>query len=220
MIRGNLQTFQHLWERLGPELDRLRAAGQEGPVLGMLAEEMPGMVASMLTGTERVTRIVNQIKLFSRTDDQAPATRVDLSGCVDEALLMVGGMLNGIEVVRHLGPGTVVGVPQELTQVFTNLIHNAIQALDGQPGGRIAVAVNATVPSWVTVEISDNGPGIPEHLAQRIFEPFFTTKDPGQGTGLGLSICHSIVNDHRGQMGFTAVRGGGTRFWVRLPQAR
>lgn len=218
MIRGNLQTFQQLWERVGPELARLQAAGLGGPHLSLMAEEMPGMVASMLTGTERVTRIVNQIKLFSRTDDQAPAGRVKVADCVNEALLMVGGLLSGIKVVKDLAPGEVVGVGQEITQVFTNLIHNAIQALGGQEAGLIEIAMKADTPSWITVEVKDNGPGIPEQVVQRIFEPFFTTKEPGKGTGLGLSICHSIVSAHKGQIGFDAAPGGGTCFWVRLPR--
>jgi signal transduction histidine kinase len=103
----------------------------------------------------------------------------------------------------------------ELNQVWTNLIHNAIQAMDGQ--GEILIETRAQ-GGEVEVAIQDNGPGIPPEIAARIFEPFYTTKAKGEGTGLGLSISARIVEKHGGKITVDS-RPGRTRFEVRLPVA-
>ncbi|HVT09693.1 MAG TPA: ATP-binding protein, partial [Polyangia bacterium] len=101
----------------------------------------------------------------------------------------------------------------ELNQVWTNLIHNAIQAMDGR--GDILIETKVQDRD-VIVAIEDSGPGIPPDAAGRIFEPFFTTKAKGEGTGLGLSICARIVEKHGGTIQVDS-RPGRTRFEVRLP---
>jgi signal transduction histidine kinase len=105
---------------------------------------------------------------------------------------------------------------RELNQVWTNIINNAIQALDGE--GEIVIrARRDDQPDWVVVEIEDNGPGIaPEHL-DKLFDPFFTTKAPGKGTGLGLNISYNIIVErHRGEI-LVDSRPGRTCFTIRLP---
>ena len=101
----------------------------------------------------------------------------------------------------------------ELNQVWTNLIHNAVQAM----GGRGDLEIETTVDDGeVQVAIQDSGPGIPAEVVARIFEPFFTTKGKGEGTGLGLAISARIVEKHGGRIRVTS-RPGCTRFEVRLP---
>jgi signal transduction histidine kinase len=103
----------------------------------------------------------------------------------------------------------------ELNQVWTNLIHNAIQAMDGR--GEILIETNVDVEKGdVEVTIQDSGPGIEPEVAARIFEPFFTTKAKGEGTGLGLSISARIVEKHGGTIRVDS-QPGRTRFEVRLP---
>jgi signal transduction histidine kinase len=102
----------------------------------------------------------------------------------------------------------------ELNQVWTNLLDNAIDAAG--PGGEVRIRTYRD-GDWVTVEIADNGPGIPLDVQPRIFDPFFTTKDVGEGTGLGLDVAKRIVTDRSaGEIGFRS-EPGDTRFWVRLP---
>ena len=113
-----------------------------------------------------------------------------------------------------------------MQQVFTNLVVNAVQALEA--GGAVVVIVSrerATAPpaqggavaDCICVRVRDDGPGIaPEHLAH-VFEPFFTTKDVGQGTGLGLSVAYGIVHEHGGWMDVQSTPGEGTEFAVYLP---
>jgi signal transduction histidine kinase len=123
---------------------------------------------------------------------------------------------SGIDVVRQFGTDvpTIEAIPAELNQVWTNLIDNAIDAVDGQ--GRITVRT-ASENGRVLVEVADDGPGIPEDMRKRIFEPFYTTKEVGQGTGLGLDISYRVVvEDHKGDIRVLSERGD-TRFQVRLP---
>jgi signal transduction histidine kinase len=129
---------------------------------------------------------------------------------------MLSAKLKGVEVVtdfdRSLPP--VPMYAGELNQVWTNLIDNAVQAMDG--GGRITVRTALDGES-VRVEIGDTGPGVPPELRQRIFEPFFTTKATGQGTGLGLDISYRIVVARHGGDLTVESSPGDTRFVVRLP---
>ena len=103
----------------------------------------------------------------------------------------------------------------ELNQVWTNLIHNALQAMGGN--GRLTIETWQE-DSFVGVRITDSGPGIPEGIRGRIFDPFFTTKDQGEGTGLGLGIARQIVQRHHGQIRVDS-QPGRTSFEVRLPTA-
>ena len=218
MIRGNLQTFQRVWELLEPACRKAWRNEVDGGA-AELVEEVPGLIAGMLTGTDRITRIVNQVKQFSRAGENGLPELVDLDRCVDQAAGLTSAGRNGIRLEVGAVVGRVLGVEQELVQVFVNLLHNAGQAVGDRAGGWIQVGGKADSVGWLDVSISDNGDGIPEALRDKVFDTFFTTKEPGEGTGLGLSICHSIVTEHGGHLGFEPRREGGTRFWVRFPLA-
>jgi signal transduction histidine kinase len=108
----------------------------------------------------------------------------------------------------------------KINQVFMNIINNAVHALadnlDKITDPVITIRTR-TSADFVTVEIQDNGPGMPEHVKQRIFEPFFTTKAVGKGTGLGLSIVYSIIENHKGTLEVLTEEGQGTSFIISLP---
>ncbi|HET7635044.1 MAG TPA: HAMP domain-containing sensor histidine kinase, partial [Burkholderiales bacterium] len=122
---------------------------------------------------------------------------------------------SGVTVHFHPAPETcVLGNRERLEQMFTNIIANAIQVMDGS--GELSIAITVT-GRHVEITISDTGPGItPEHLAC-LFKPFFTTKTRGQGTGLGLAICNEIAIEHEGTIQAGNNPGGGAFFRVRLP---
>ena len=107
--------------------------------------------------------------------------------------------------------------PQQLNQVFLNILVNAAQAIEGK--GEIKIKT-WTENKNVVITISDNGPGIPEEIREKIFEPFFTTKDVGEGTGLGMSISYDIIKEHRGQIKVASEAGQGTTFTIELPLDR
>ena len=165
--------------------------------------------------TTRVSTLVGAAKQYSQLD-RAPFQVVDVHDLLSSTLLMMSAKLNGITVVKQYDK-TLPKIPAyaaELNQVWTNLIDNAAQAMDGE--GTLTIRT-ARDEDRVLVEIGDTGPGIPPDNQKRIFEPFFTTKAVGVGTGLGLDIAWRIVvNKHHGDLGVESVPGD-TRFQVWLP---
>lgn len=165
--------------------------------------------------TTRVSTLVGAAKQYSQLDRAAFAV-VDVHELLTSTLMMMGGKLHGIEVVKDFDRGLppVPVYAAELNQVWTNLIDNAIGAMNG--AGTLTIRT-AREGERMLVEIGDTGSGIPPEVQKRIFEPFFTTKPVGQGTGLGLDIAWRIVvNKHHGDLRVESVPGD-TRFQVRLP---
>jgi len=167
--------------------------------------------------TQRARDIVSSLRTFSHQD---PALRrpVDLHLAIDHALMLLGHEIKqGITVVRDYAElPFITANPGQLTQVFMNLVINAVQAMRGRPNQKITITT-ALRDHAVHVSVADTGPGIaPEHLP-RLFEPFFTTKDVGEGTGLGLAIAYGIITDHRGRITAQNLPGSGAVFEITLP---
>jgi signal transduction histidine kinase len=167
-------------------------------------------------GTGRISELVRALKGYTYLD-QAPIQNVDLHEGLDSTLVILRSKLKqGITVHRQYAPDLphIQARGSELNQVWTNIIDNSIDAMDGS--GEITLRTRYD-NQWVLVEIEDNGPGIPEDVLPNLFDPFFTTKPPGKGTGLGLNISHNIiVQRHQGRID-VASQPGKTRFEVRLP---
>ena len=167
-------------------------------------------------GAGRISDIVKALKTYSYLD-QAPVQSVDVHEGMDNTLIILRSKLsNGISVRREYAPDLpkIQAYGSELNQVWTNILDNAADALDGQ--GQITIRTRQDGDS-VVVEIEDDGPGIPAEIQSRIFDSFFTTKPPGQGTGLGLDISYNIVvYKHRGDIKLHS-KPGQTRFEVWLP---
>ncbi|HVV85205.1 MAG TPA: ATP-binding protein [Kofleriaceae bacterium] len=144
---------------------------------------------------------------------------VDLNAIVDKSLSFCEHLFDrgGIDVATELDPALppVSAVPGQLEQVMINFLTNAAHAVEG--GGTIKVRTHAEPDGWVSVSVSDSGPGVPPEDRARVFEPFFTTKTDGKGTGLGLSIVRNIVEQHRGRLAVDQGPEGGARFTVSLP---
>jgi signal transduction histidine kinase len=190
-----------------------------GGILGWLRTTMAGdeLLREIESGSARISELVGAIKMYTHMD-KAASKKVDVHAGLDSTLIMLGHKLKkgDVEVVRDYEKDLphVCGHAGELNQVWTNLIDNAIDAVDGQ--GRITVRT-ASENGRVLVEVADDGPGIPEEMRKRIFEPFYTTKDVGEGTGLGLDISYRVVvEDHKGDIRVLS-KPGDTRFQVRLP---
>jgi signal transduction histidine kinase len=167
-------------------------------------------------GSSRIMEIVKALKSYSYLD-QAPTQSVDIHDGLNDTLVMLGSKLKlGVEVQRDyaLDVPHIEAFGSELNQVWTNIIDNAIGAMDGQ--GEIVIKTSRT-NTCVVVEITDSGPGMPPEVQARIFDPFYTTKPPGEGTGLGLNISHNIiVQKHKGAISVDS-KPGETRFEVKLP---
>jgi signal transduction histidine kinase len=175
------------------------------------------LVEQIESGTSRIADLVRAIKQYSYMD-QAPEQEIDVHDGLENTLIMLHYRLKyGISVVRQYDRSIprICAHGSELNQVWTNLIDNAIDAMNGR--GQLVVRTAAEF-GRVLVEIRDSGAGIPEQVRDHIFEPFFTTKPVGEGTGLGLDTVYRIVHKHRGEVRVDSVPGR-TSFEVRLPFA-
>ena len=183
-----------------------------------IVKDLPEMILETQDGVERIKSIVRDLKCFSRADDSEQKL-ADINQCLESTLNVAKNELKyKAKVRREYGElPQVLCCPQQLGQVFMNLLVNAAHAIDTQ--GEI------TVRSWsdegrIFVAISDTGCGIPEQQRTRIFEPFFTTKEAGKGTGLGLSISNEIVRNHGGEIKVESEPGKGSTFTVSIPLER
>jgi signal transduction histidine kinase len=207
---------------LGPDdLERVAAAVAPSflePALRWLAYtvEAETLLAEIGESTRRVSALVDAAKQYSQMD-RAPHQPTDLHAGLDATLVVLGAKIApGVRVVKDYDRAlpAVPAYAGELNQVWTNLIHNALDAMAGE--GTLTLRTRRDGDSAL-VEIGDTGPGIPEELRQRVFEPFFTTKPVGQGTGLGLDVSYRIVvKRHGGDLRVTS-EPGDTRFQVLLP---
>lgn len=165
---------------------------------------------------DQISQIVKAVKTYSYLD-QAPIQEVDVHEGLENTLVILRHKLKGgVQVTREYDPDLprIEAYAGELNQVWTNLIDNAIDAMEGQ--GTLTLRTYAQ-EGHVVVEISDTGPGIPPEVQARMFDPFFTTKPQGIGTGLGLHIVYNIVVDkHRGRINVVS-EPGATTFQITLP---
>ena len=176
---------------------------------------LKSLVSEVEQSTGRIEKLVKAVKSYSYMD-QSPMQEVDIHEGIESTLTMLGHKLKNVTLVRAFDRSLprIMAYGSELNQVWTNLIDNAIHAINGTGKIRIGTSLE---DNQLVVEIVDNGPGIPPEVQAHMFEPFFTTKSVGTGTGLGLIISNRIVGDrHGGEIEFES-RPGETRFKVRLP---
>jgi signal transduction histidine kinase len=174
------------------------------------------LLSEMKESTRRISGLVAAIKSYSQMD-RAPMQHIDVTDGLESTLVILGHKLrDGVTVVRDYGPDVprIDAYAGELNQVWTNLIDNAIDAMNG--AGTLRVATRAE-ENDVVIEIGDTGPGMPPQVAARAFEAFYTTKDVGKGTGLGLDIARRIVVErHTGTITIDS-QPGRTVLRVRIP---
>lgn len=170
---------------------------------------------------KRVLELVGSLRSFGRLD-RSETDRLDLHEGIDNALVLLGHRLeNRIRIEKEYGDLPLVECfPQQINQVFMNLLLNAIQAIEGE--GTVTVVTRASHPSrpardGVSIEIRDTGRGIPPELIETIFEPGFTTKGSRVGMGLGLLISRQIIDRHGGRISVRSEPGRGSTFTVALP---
>jgi PAS domain S-box-containing protein len=180
-----------------------------------LLNDCKDLIGESLDGAKRVQEIVSNLKSFSRVD-RADEQQADLNECLESTIAIAWNELKyKVTLEKEYGELPPLRChPQQLNQVFMNLLVNAAQAIAEKGVIKIKTWHNQQM---IFVEISDTGCGIPEENLLRIFEPFFTTKEVGKGTGLGMSICYDIVNAHGGQIEVQSKVGEGSRFTICLP---
>ena len=174
------------------------------------------MLEEITQGTERITEIVRSLKSYSYMD-KAKIQTVNIHEGINDTLVMLRNQLkDGIIVLKEFDENLphIEVYGSELNQVWTNIIDNAISAMNGK--GKITIKTFME-DACIVVQIQDTGVGIPKEIHSKVFDPFFTTKPPGEGTGLGLNISYNIiVKKHNGKINFHSGKEG-TCFEIRLP---
>jgi signal transduction histidine kinase len=188
--------------------------------LAFLQEDVLALMAESRDGIERVRKIVQDLKDFSRVDAHQQWQWADLHQGIDSTLNIVNNEVKyKADIVKEYGAiPEVECLPSQINQVIMNIVVNGAQAIEGRRG-RITIRTGASGGN-VWIEIADNGCGIPQAIQSRIFDPFFTTKPIGTGTGLGLSLSYGIIQKHRGRIEMQSEEGVGTTFRIELPIRR
>ena len=186
--------------------------------------EIPFAIEESLKGLDQVASIVRGMKKFSHPGS-GDKTLTNINECLQDTITISRNEWKYVaELVTELGDDLppVLCHPNEINQVFLNLIVNAGHAIKKcidqglQTKGAITVR-SSHEDEYVNIEISDTGTGIPKEVLPKIFDPFFTTKAPGKGTGQGLSIAYSTITGHGGDITVSTVEGEGTTFMIQLP---
>jgi two-component system NtrC family sensor kinase len=232
-ISSNLATLTKYVDRLVEFIgttEMVVGAGNCGTEIDILAEERKRLkidhvmgdarqlILESQDGAGRVRRIVEDLKNFSRVD-LGVQELVNVNSILETTINIAWNEIKYVASLnREFGDiPEVLCFPQQISQVFLNLLVNAGHAMEGRPG-------SITIRTWyeaghVFISVTDTGCGIPHEIKRRIFEPFFTTKEVGKGTGLGLSISYDIIRKHDGEITVESEEGSGTTFRVRLPVA-
>lgn len=206
--------------------------------LDFLKDDLPKILSSMKTGTNRIRHIVRSLQLFSRLDE-SECKYANLNEGLESTLILLRSRLQGksirppIQAIAEYGNlPDIECYPGQLNQVFMNVLGNAIDTLEDAlssaqkyPGYVPTIWISTKVTSGddraansISIRIADNGLGIPPAIQHRVFDPFFTTKSVGKGTGLGMSVSYSIVvEQHRGTLICNSMPGEGTEFIITIP---
>jgi len=217
-IAGNIQVLQLFWKTAGPILKKHIDEDPSGRLIKTL-NEIENVFEDMLEGSRRISSIVNSLKTYAHQGG-VNKENSKLKHIIDDALKLLQHRLRNSISVQ-------VSIPQELTiycdyqslsQVFVNILNNAIDAIK-EDTGKIEIKAHSN-SDQIQVSIKDNGPGISENIADKIFDPFFTTKGKARGTGLGLSIVKGIIEKHKGTIFIEKGSNKGASFVISLPDTK
>jgi len=215
-IADRLATMR-IYDEIDPFLPLLkRPDSWEILAIAYKLSELKRGTMTINTATERASKVVFALKTYARYDQSGEMIVANLTEGIETVLTLYQNQVKkGVEVIRHYAElPPVLCYPDELNQVWTNLIHNALQAMDYQ--GTLTIDVTTTIDQQAKISITDSGSGIPEEIQSKIFKPFFTTKPPGEGSGLGLDIVKKIIEKHHGQIEVKSIPGQ-TTFTIYLP---
>jgi signal transduction histidine kinase len=196
------------------EIEHITKFGKEIDI-DYILEDIPDLINESMEGAERIRKIVIDLKDFAHPGKEEPEF-ADINKNLDSTLNVVWNELKyKSEVTKDYGDLPLVKCnPQQISQVFTNILVNAAQAIDKK--GEIKITTKNEGKS-VKITISDTGSGILKENLSKIFDPFFTTKEVGMGTGLGLNVAYNVIKKHNGTIDVQSSVGNGTTFSIRLP---
>ncbi|AFY66010.1 ATP-binding sensor histidine kinase [Geitlerinema sp. PCC 7407] len=220
-----VEQYQHYY----PEPHEAIAAELEEIDFEFLRNDLQKLLQSMKLGADRIRQIILSLRNFSRLDE-AEMKPVDIHEGIESTLLILQHRLkeknhrSSISLIRDYGTlPRVTCYASQMNQVLMNVLNNAIDAMeerrhqDENYHPEIRIRTGLKDDQALTIEIMDNGAGMPEEVKKRLFDPFFTTKPVGKGTGLGLSICYAIIEKHKGSMKISSEVGRGTKILISIP---
>lgn len=226
-IQGNMRILNESMDTILPLLDQ-HARGNPDLTVARLKypffrEHIKTLLDDMYTGAIRIADTVRDLKKFARLDEGKMDETVDVNEMVRAGLRLVQNKIKRYQVIADLDPElpTITGCTSKVEQVVVANLINAAEALGERAGGMITLSTRAEDGGKsIRLSVSDNGPGMPEHIKSRVFDPFFTTKQPTGGTGLGLSVAYGIVNEHGGWVEVAGAVGEGATFTYHFPVKR
>ena len=199
---------------ISEKLGRITALGKDIDI-DFILDDIPNLMKECREGCERIKKIVIDLKDFAHPgEDKLKSADINIG--LDSTLNVVWNELKyKAMLTKNYGDLPMVRCyPQQLKQVFMNLLVNAAQAIEKK--GAIKIATRGA-DGYVEIKISDTGSGIPKEHVSKIFDPFFTTKEVGEGTGLGLNVVYNIIKKHKGSIDVESEVGKGTTFTIRIP---
>jgi len=222
-LLGLVQAYQSECPNPSPTLKNIL----EDVEIDFLSKDLPKILHSMQSGTQRIQEIVQLLQRFSR-HNEASLKLIDINAALENTLLILHNQyVNTITIERHYDNlPHVECYPKPINQVFLNILTNAIEALNRSPNSDKIItlrtqwqpSIHSPDEEQVQISIADNGAGINPDILSSIFEPFFTTKAVGEGRGLGLTVSYqTIVNQHQGQLDVRSQPGQGTEFILQIP---
>ncbi len=207
-------------EELIEEQSRIEADERAKKLDHILADFTP-IIEETRDGVERVSKIVRSLRDFARTGQEDEVLQNDLNQIVEDALMILKNEIRFVaNVEKTLKPVLTVKCDKgQIAQVMVNILHNAVQAIQGQKRNELGTIWIDTYMEggFVVCRIADDGPGINPEIFNRIFDPFFTTKSVGSGTGLGLSIAYGIIKKFSGELVVESEPGRGATFLIKIP---
>ena len=225
-ITYNIPLLEETWQIFEPIL---KGYANDHPewrkstmTLDELCDDMGEIIQSIKAGSNRINRVVENLKDFARMDQNGQTKPVKINDAVEKAMTIVGAQLRKsiakIEIDLSEGLPEIQGHFQKLEQVIANILVNAAHAIPDKDKGRLTIRSKFLKKSnAVLVEIEDNGSGMEPDVVSHLFDPFFSTRRDQGGTGLGLSVSYGLIRDHDGKIGVLSRPGRGSRFTIFLP---
>jgi signal transduction histidine kinase len=171
----------------------------------------------VLARSKHMASVILNLSGYARTNDKDAMTEVDINERLDAAteMALMASYSDDVEIIKNYeNISHITAKPEEIQQVFLNIISNSVQAMDGK--GKLTLSTQKK-DGFILIQISDSGPGIPKEHLSKVFDPFFTTREVGKGTGLGLNIVHRVVEKYGGAIQVESEPGKGTLVSISLP---
>ena len=175
------------------------------------------LAQKVLDRSKHMASVILNLSGYVRTNDQDAMKEVDVNERLEAAteMALMASYTDDIDLEKNFGSvSSIQAKPEEIQQVFLNIISNAVQAMEGK--GKLILSSQQN-NGFIVVQIRDTGPGIPPEYISKVFDPFFTTKEQGEGTGLGLNVVHRVVNQYGGNIKIESEPGEGTTFVISFP---